>query len=123
MAFLNLVILAALALAIMAIGTFFVLLIRNNMQNGRKFRRGLAERVQHQRMAKLLKPLGLDFDVYLHQVSVQKINESMSRCENCQTTDACDAKTQQKAVQFSEIDFCQNQASLTSFSEMIVKAA
>jgi hypothetical protein len=123
MEIISFILLGVLGLAIVTISVFFVLIISKNMKNGRKFRRDLAQRLNQLRMTKLLTALGLDFDIYLHQVPVHKITQSMSKCESCVTTSACDEKLSQPAIQQTDIEFCPNQESFIEFSELTGKAA
>ena len=115
---LNYLILILLAVAFVAVGIGFILLITRNVKQGRVIRHKLAERIESLRMAKMLKALGIDFSSYLHQVPLNKINESMNKCGDCSTIDQCDDKLQQESISPEEIDFCPNQECLTKFSEL-----
>lgn len=118
MVILNYIIIALLGVAFVAVGVGFLLLITRNVKQGRAVRQQLAKRVESLRMSRMLKALGIDFSSYLHQVPVNKINESMNKCDTCPTIDQCDDKLQEKTLKPEEIDFCPNQDCLTKFSEL-----
>lgn len=109
-------VLLAIAFAVLVIG--FLMLITRNVIQGRVVRHKLAERVESLRMSKMLSALGIDFSSYLHQVPLNKINESMNKCDDCSTLDQCDDKLQQEIIEPEEIDFCPNQECLTKFTEL-----
>jgi hypothetical protein len=123
MEIISLILLAVLALAMALISVFFVVLFRKNMQQGREFRKNLAQSLQQLRMSKVLIALGLDTNVYLHKVSVHNIKQQMSKCENCATSGSCDEKLAQKSIQPSDIEFCPIQENLFQFSALTDKAA
>jgi hypothetical protein len=109
------------ALFVMAIGTIavaFMLLINKNLRQGLTIRERLAQRVDSLRMSKMLAALGINFDQYLHQVPLVKINESMNKCDNCETIGQCDDALKQPVIKPDQIDFCPNQVCLTRFSEL-----
>jgi hypothetical protein len=110
------ILLAILALAMTMISVFFVVLFRKNMQQGREFRRNLAQGLQPLRMSKVLSALGLDINLYLHKLSVHNIKQHMSKCENCSTTGACDEKLSQPTIQHAELEFCPIQEGFIQFS-------
>lgn len=115
---LNYIIMALMAIAFIVLSVGFVLLIMRNVKQGRVVRHKLAERVESLRMSKMLKALGVDFSSYLHQVPVNKINESMNNCDDCSTIDECDVKLQKETLKPEEIDFCPNQECLSKFTEL-----
>lgn len=117
------ILLAVLSLAMVMISVFFVLLFRKNMQQGREFRRNLAQSLQKLRMSKVLSALGLDTNAYLHKLSVYNIKQHMSKCENCTTTGACDEKLSQPSIQHAELEFCPIHEGLFEFSTSTSKAA
>lgn len=84
------------------------------MQQGRLVRRKLAQRIESLRISKMLRALGLDPSQYLHTVPLHKINQSMNKCEHCQTTDQCDEKLKQGSIKADEIDFCPNHEDLAN---------
>lgn len=118
MSIFNYIILILLAVAFAVVGLGFILLITRNVKQGRVIREQLAERIESLRMSKMLKALGIDFSTYLHQVPLNRINESMNKCDDCPTIDRCDEKLQQDTITPEEIDFCPNQECLTKFTEL-----
>lgn len=123
MQIISFILLAILGIAMLMISVFFVLLISKNMQNGRTFRRNLAKSIEQLRMTRVLKVLGLDFDIYLHKSTVQQITQNMSACENCQTTSVCDEKLSNASVEQVELDFCPVHSNLIQFPELTTKTA
>jgi hypothetical protein len=117
------ILLGVLALAMTLISIFFVVLFSKNMRQGREFRKNLANALQQLRMHKVLAALGLDSNVYLHKVSVQVIQQQMSKCKNCNTTDTCDEKLSRKTVQQADIAFCPIHENLFQVSTLTHKAA
>jgi hypothetical protein len=117
------ILLATLALAMIMLSIFFVVLFRKNMRQGLEFRRNLTQNLHQLRMSKVLSALGHDTNLYLHKLSVHNINQHMSQCENCNTTDACDKKLSQPSIQHVEFEFCPIQESLFQFSSSTSKAA
>lgn len=115
---LNYIIMAVMAIAFIVLSVGFVLLITRNVKQGRVVRHKLAERVESLRMSKMLAALGIDFSSYLHQIPLNKISESMNKCDDCSTLDQCDDKLQQEIIKPEEIDFCPNQECLTKFTEL-----
>jgi hypothetical protein len=115
---LNYIILILLAVAFIAVGAGFILLITGNVRQGRVIRQRLAERVESLRMRKMLKALGIDVSSYLHQVPMNKIKESMNKCDDCSTIDQCDEQLQQETFTPEKIDFCPNQECLTKYTEL-----
>ena len=115
---LSLIVITVFVLAIGTVAIAFLLLINKNLQQGQTIRQRLAERVHGLRMAKMLSKLGIDFDQYLHQVPLHKINESMDKCDDCQTVGLCDEALKQPEIKPENIDFCPNQSCLTRVSEL-----
>ena len=107
-----------LGILFLILALFFVLLISRNLQQGKRVRQKIAERVESLRMSKMLKALGLDFTQYLYTVPLHQINDSMNKCEQCATTETCDEKLQQPHIEADEIDFCPNHECLGKFSQL-----
>ena len=114
----NYIVLAFLAIAFIVLGIGFLLLITKNMRQGRVVRQHLARRVETLRMSRMLKALGLDFSKYLHTVPISKINDSMNRCETCDTTDECDTRLTESSINIDNIEFCPNQECLQQLVEL-----
>jgi hypothetical protein len=123
MSIISFVLLAILGLAMATISVFFVLIIKKNRQQGRIYRRELAHNAKEVRMSKLVNALGHDFNVYLHQVPVLNIKQSMAKCQNCDTTSSCDEKLNQTTLNASEISFCPIHDSLVELTESSRQAA
>ena len=116
MAIISYILLAILGMAFTVLSLYFLLLIAKNVKQGQVVRQKLAKRVESLRMTKMLNSLGLDFNQYLHTVPLNKISESMGKCESCETTEKCDEKLKQKSLEIQNIDFCPNQQCLEKFS-------
>ncbi len=112
------ILLVIIGLAFASLSIFFILLIAKNVRQGKVVRQKLALRVESLRMSKMLSALGLDFSKYLHEVPLNKINSSMSKCENCDSLEQCDEKLQQDIIKPEEIDFCPNHECLGQFTEL-----
>ena len=118
MTVLSAIFVAVFAIIIVALAVLFTLLIRKNITQGRVVRKQLAKRVVPLRMNKMLAALGIDFDKYLHQVPLHRINESMDKCETCDTVEQCDQSLQKPEISTDNIDFCPNQECLTRYIEL-----
>ena len=118
MAIVSYIILIIIALSFTLLSIFFVVLIINNVREGKKVREQLAVRAEPLRMSKMLRALGLDFSKYLYNVPLVKINNSMNNCESCKALDQCDKKLKQPEIKPEEIDFCPNQECLSKFKEI-----
>ena len=64
-----------------------------NTRSGMKYRQALAEQLDHLRLGKMLKALGIDRDSYLSSERVVDIHEQMERCSACANTEKCDNAT------------------------------
>lgn len=118
MEIINYIVLAILGIALTVVSLYFLILIANNVRQGRVVRKLLAERVESLRMSKMLHALGLDFNKYLHSVPLCQINESIGKCETCSTTDECDQKLKVDKVGIKDIGFCPNQECLGQFHKL-----
>jgi len=118
MAVLSFIVITVFLVALITIGVMFTLLINKNLVQGQSIRQKLAQRVNGLRMSKMLSKLGIDFDQYLHQAPLHKINESMNKCDDCKTIGQCDEVLKQPEIKPQEIDFCPNQSCLSTFSEL-----
>ncbi len=116
MAIISYLLLAILGMAFTLLSLYFLLLITKNVKQGRVVRQKLAKRVESLRMTKMLRRLGLDFNQYLHTVPLNKVSDSMGKCESCPTTEICDEKLKQESLEIQDIDFCPNQKCLGKFS-------
>lgn len=114
----NFIIYAVIAIAFLVLSISFLVLITRNMRQGRVVRELLAERVETLRMSKMLRALGIDFSQYLHTVPLNKINDSMNKCESCPTIEQCDDELKGGAIKAENIDFCPNQECLSKFTEL-----
>lgn len=86
--------------------------IMRNVIVGMEFRKNLARKVEALRLGKMLAALGIDTRSYLHSERVIDIEEHVDRCSTCQNTETCDDQLARGAIQSSNIDYCNNEASL-----------
>jgi len=110
-----LLLLVGLAFIVLLVG--FVLVITRNVRQGMLFRQKIARRMEHLRMEKMLRALGLDLSSYLHNVPASQVLQSAKRCEECSTVDVCDAQLAKGKLETDEIDFCPNQSELSQFEQ------
>ena len=118
MSYFSYLIFITIGITFLILAVFFVLLISKNMRQGMEVRRSIAARVESLRMSKMLRALGLDLSRYLYTVPLHKINDSMNKCEACQTTEVCDDKLQSGHIEPDQIGFCPNHECLGKFSEI-----
>lgn len=86
--------------------------IMRNVIVGMEFRKNLARKVEALRLGKMLAALGIDTRSYLHSERVIDIEEHVDRCAACQNTETCDDQLASGTIQSSNIDYCNNEASL-----------
>jgi hypothetical protein len=106
--------LSAILLSLLLV-TFAILLmiaIVFNFKAGLKYRKALAEKVNHFRLAKMLTALGIDIDEYLSTERVVDIHTHMTRCGACENIDECDDRLAQGRLSPDDIGFCNNEQSL-----------
>jgi hypothetical protein len=87
-----------------------------NTRSGIKYRQALAEQLEHLRLGKMLKALGIDTDSYLASERVVDIQKQMERCGACANTEECDNQLAGGAVDADTIDYCNNEASLQNIA-------
>jgi hypothetical protein len=83
-----------------------------NTRSGMKYRQALVKQLEHLRLGKMLRALGIDTDSYLAGERVVDIRKQMERCSACANTEECDNQLAGGAVDADTIDYCNNEASL-----------
>jgi hypothetical protein len=83
-----------------------------NTRSGMKYRQALVKQLEHLRLGKMLRALGIDTDSYLAGERVVDIRKQMERCSACANTEECDNQLAGGVVDAGTIDFCNNEASL-----------
>ena len=105
----------SLIITLLLAGLMLYLLVRlplailGNLRAGHRFRQGLAAALQELRLARMLKYLGIDSDVYLHKEQALEIQKHMERCDNCDAKSTCDQVLEQAApADVESLGFCAN---------------
>ncbi len=117
MSVINTMLLIIVGLAFIVLAAGFVYVIVRNVRQGRVFREKLAARVESLRMGRMLRARGIDVAAYLHQTHVSEISQHASQCDQCETTDICDSHLARGKLDASDIGFCPNQHSLSTFDD------
>lgn len=115
----NLVSIAAIVLLGLLLLIFTVLLplsVMFSTRSGMKYRTVLAEKLDHMRLGKMLRALGIDTDNYLATECVVDIHEQMEHCTACTNTDECDTRLAAGEVSADRIDYCNNEKPLQKIS-------
>ena len=115
----NLVSVAAIVLLGLLLLIFTVLLplsVMFNTRSGMKYRTILAEKLDHMRLGKMLKALGIDTNCYLATERVADIHRQMDHCTACTNTDECDTRLAEGEVSADRIDYCNNEKPLQKSS-------
>jgi len=101
-----------LALLLVSFAILLMVAIVFNFRAGMKYRKALAEQLDHFRLAKMLVALGIDIDEYLSTERVVDIHTHMKRCNACENVDECDEQLAQGNLSPDGIEFCNNEQSL-----------
>lgn len=104
----NVIALAVIVLAVIALGAAIIWAITSNLRQGEAFRQRLGERLGRLRLEGALKRFGIDPARYLHTQPIVGIEEQMRRCSTCEETVRCDDALAKRAVQKDDFDFCPN---------------
>lgn len=88
-----------------------------NVKAGKRYRQGLAIKVDQLRLSKMLTALGIDINVYLHKERIVDIENQMKRCTECVNTDECDDKLANSAINADDIHFCNNEETLREIAK------
>jgi ABC-type multidrug transport system fused ATPase/permease subunit len=104
------------AFVVAAVGAYFVNFAHKKNEQKRDFRRYLIERMQQVPLPRMLLALGIGARGFAYRESVDKIDESIKHCENCNTIDQCHEKLKIPELNPEDINFCNNQKFLSQFS-------
>ncbi|MGD2118968.1 MAG: DUF6455 family protein [Chromatiales bacterium] len=89
-----------------------------NLKAAEKYREDFAARLDELRLSKMLAALGIDTAEYLHNERLVDIHQHMKNCEQCDNTDACDAKLADNASTTADcIGYCNNESHLQQIVE------
>lgn len=107
------------ALALLVTGFMLRLFytISINLINGRKFHHSLEQEFNRLRLSNMLTALGINKTEYIYQTKVKDIHQQMSQCSDCNNTDECDEKLATADLDVSNIEFCNNEASLKELKQ------
>jgi len=114
---LSLVVAGLLAVLTLAFAVMLLSAIIFNLKTAKKYRRGLATRLDRLRLGKMLSAVGIDIDSYLHTQSIIDIQKHMERCSNCENTTTCDEQLADGHLNITSIDFCNNEKALQDIAQ------
>ncbi len=102
-------------LAIMAIALFimFPVSIGKNLAQGHRYRKKLADRLEHLPMGRMLQKLGIDEYKFLHEQDGVHLKHEISQCESCEVKAMCEQELQShEHLDVEDIDYCPNRDAL-----------
>jgi len=88
-----------------------------NIKAGIKYRHNLARQLDQLRISNMLRALGIDINLYLHQERINEINSQMIRCSECNNTDRCDEDTKTGNTDPEGISYCNNEQALRTIAD------
>ena len=103
----NVIALAVIVLAVVALGSGIIWAIGNNLRQGERYRQELGERLAQLRLQTALKWFGTDPGSYLHTQPIVDIEGQMRRCSTCEETVRCDVSLERNRPS-EEFAFCPN---------------
>jgi len=104
----NVIALAVIVLAVIALGAAIIWAITSNLRQGEAFRQKLGERLGRLRLEGALKRFGIDPARYLHTQPIVGIEDQMRKCRTCEETVRCDDTLAKPAFQEEDFAFCPN---------------
>ena len=113
MSSISFLLLLVLGISMLATGFMLANSLNKNFQQGQSVRYDLAEKVDQLRYGQILNLFGVNKNLYLHKVPMNKIDAEMRTCRSCEWTNECD-----KALQHSDyvndevLRFCPNASSI-----------
>ena len=108
------VMLSAIFVAIF--GMFYVRKIHIETHKKREDRKVLVRRIESTRMPRMMQALGIGFGNYFYKVPLKEIDEVISHCETCASTQQCDENLKIPELNPSDIDYCPSQTHLSQYS-------
>jgi hypothetical protein len=97
--------------------TYLAVAIYRNLQAGKHYRQGIAEKLSHLRLNRMLGVLGIGQGAYLHTQPVLGIRDQMKRCSECTNTRQCDQLLDEGVG--DQAEFCANDETLKKVKETI----
>lgn len=113
---------AVFAVLAAAFAVWLLVAILDNLQNARRYRQTMSEKLSRLRLSRMLSHKGIDQATYLHTQQMVDIEQHMKRCSKCVNIERCDSVL---AASNSEdiIDFCANESELQAIKRKLEPAA
>ncbi len=105
---------AAFILAIL--GMLYVRSVHKNTLARRLKRKELIRKVEHLRLHRMMKALGVGLGSYFYRVPLKEIEKNIAGCESCSSTDLCDEKLKIPELNPGDVEFCPSLEQLEPFS-------
>ena len=103
-------VLATMAAALIIL---FPLSIGKNLAQGHRYRKKLADRIEHLSMGRMLQKLGIDEYKFLHEQDGVHLKREISRCETCEVKEKCEEElNSHERLETKDIAYCPNRDAL-----------
>lgn len=107
--------LALLSVVLVFTACKLTIAIFGNFNTGLRIRNTFIARAKLLRFGRILEKMGIDIKQYLHFQPVTVIDNQLRACENCLSTDLCDAGLKRPNITAANLGFCPNLEELTNF--------